>query len=164
MGAGMPAPLHCRILLCEDVSIPHLILGFRLKHIDGVVSLGHEVWLILRVIGAGLIENLELAFGRFEPLLRFALQNNSHNALRFGMELLHRKKAPREVAKQIPGHIALIWRRLTKIQRWLLGGGRVGTLLQIGEPFADDHLVIHIFFPVVLLHLDMNELGDFTLV
>jgi len=78
----MLTPLHCGIPLCEHIGIPHLILGLRLKHVDRGVGLGDKVWLILQMIGAGLIENLELAFGRLEPLLRLAIKNDSENTFR----------------------------------------------------------------------------------
>jgi len=68
------APLNGQVFFGDNFGIGHLVFRLRLQHVNCVVRFGHEVRLVFGVVGAGLVINLELAFGGLEPLCFFTFQ------------------------------------------------------------------------------------------
>jgi len=62
--AGAFTPFLSDFFLGEHHGVFHLVLGFGFEHVDDLVGFGYEVGLILRVVGTGIVKDLELGFGR----------------------------------------------------------------------------------------------------
>src|SRR5687767_11552609 len=75
--ACMLTPRDGNVPLSEHLRIVHFVLRFWFQHVDRIGRFGNEVWLVFGMVRSPLIENLKLAFCRFEPPLRFALKNHS---------------------------------------------------------------------------------------
>src|SRR5574341_801680 len=102
---GVLAPLHRHVPLRQDRLIAHLILRLGLKHVDAVACLCNKVRLVLQMIRARLVVELELPLGWLEPLDRFTLQDDGQLSLRIRLELLNRgqttTESPEQIARQI---------------------------------------------------------------
>ena len=86
--SGVLAPLHRDIAFGDHVRRLQFVARFGLKHVDVRRRLGDEVGLVFEVVGAGFVENLELALRRLEPLLRFALQDDGELTLGVRLEFI----------------------------------------------------------------------------
>lgn len=164
VGRGILAPFDGGVALREDNWIFQLIAGFGFEHVDGVGGLGDEVGLIFGVVSTLAVEDLELTPGRLEPLEGVAFEDDSEAALGVGLEFLHGVETADEAAKEIFVHVALISRGDSVLERCFTDGVRIGAWLQFGEAFADHDFVAGSLFPVVILHLGMNEASDIPLV
>ena len=95
----MFAPADGSLFLCDHLWILHIPSGLGFEHVDGIFGLSHEVGLILVLIVAPLVEDLELSPARLEPLLGFPIENDRENSLRIGLELLSGIEALFEASK-----------------------------------------------------------------
>src|SRR5215208_2437619 len=61
-------PKHCCITFREHFGICHFVTSFGLKHVNRVFCFSNEVRLVLGIFCTPLVVDLELTFGRLEPL------------------------------------------------------------------------------------------------
>ncbi len=136
--------------------------GLGLHHQKGGIGFGDEVGDVLRLLGAELVVDLELPFGRLEPLRRVALQDDGKTALGIRIELLQRVQAARKAAEQHLLDAARFGNRFAEVVRRLSCRGCVIARLQRSETAADPHVVLGRFLPEVRHHLRVNLTGDQT--
>ena len=120
----------------------------------------HEVRDVLRLLGAQLVVNQELALRGLEPLLRVTFQDDSEAPLRVRVKPLERIQALREPAEKHLLDAADLDHRLAKVVRCLAGHNRVVARLQFCEASADLHLVAGRLLPEVSQHLRVNFARD----
>ncbi len=105
VGAGVGAPFDRGIALGEDDRVVHLFASFRLEHVDRISGLGNDVGLVLRIVGAMPVVNLELPLGGLEPFQGITLQDDGEAPLRVRPELLHRVETLGESAEEVLRHV-----------------------------------------------------------
>ena len=83
VGACVVTPSNCCVLFREHVRIVQMACCFWFEQINGGGCFGNKVWLVFGMICTGLVEDLKLTLGRFEPSLCLAIENDGEDTFWF---------------------------------------------------------------------------------